>query len=250
MPSPDAMATSPPRRAGGVPARLHLLSEDPDLAGGLAPHDREEAERECIVDCVRVPRGTWRILDSGLREGIGLLIMEGVLIRTAGIDSRYGSELLGQGDVLRPWEDDEESATLPITAAWRVLAPLQVANLDMAFARCTARWPEIHAHLVGRALQRSRHLAINMAIVQNPRIDARLHMLLWHLAGRWGRVGTRGVEVTLPLTHSVLAELVASRRPTVTTALGELARRGAIEPRDGGWLLLGGPPQELFSEAA
>ena len=241
-----------PTTAGrpGPASKVHLLREDPDLASKLPDAEREEAERSCVAELLTVPRGTWRMLDRGLKEGIGLLVLDGVLIRTVGIDSRYGSELLGQGDLLRPWQDDEESPTLPLTAAWRVLTPLRVANLDLEFARCAARWPEVGAQLVGRALQRSRHLAINMAIVQNPRIDARLHILLWHLAARWGRVGPQGVEVSIPLTHSVLAELIASRRPTVTTALGELARRGVVEPREKGWLLRGGPPRELFSESS
>ena len=33
--------------------------------------------------------------------GIGLLVLEGVLVHRVGIDERYSAELLGEGDVLR-----------------------------------------------------------------------------------------------------------------------------------------------------
>jgi CRP-like cAMP-binding protein len=70
-------------------------------------------------------------------------------------------------------------------------------------------------------------------------------MLLWHLASRWGRVRGDGVTVPIKLTHSVLADLVAARRPTVTTALSELSKRGAVQPVTEGWLLRGQPPGDF-----
>jgi CRP/FNR family cyclic AMP-dependent transcriptional regulator len=81
-----------------------------------------------------------------------------------------------------------------------------------------------------------------MAIVHQARVDVRLHMLLWHLAGRWGRVRSDGIVVPLRLTHSVLSDLVAARRPTVTSALSQLARQGVVSAIREGWLLSGNPP--------
>jgi hypothetical protein len=46
----------------------------------------------------------------------------------------------------------------------------------------------------------------------------------------------------LRLTHSILAELVAARRPTVTSALSELSRNGLVRSVPEGWLLCGPPP--------
>ena len=69
-------------------------------------------------------------------------------------------------------------------------------------------------------------------------------MLLWHLAGRWGRVRSDGAIVPLRLTHAVLAELVAARRPTVTSALSDLSRRGLVTAFHDGWLLYGALPKE------
>jgi CRP-like cAMP-binding protein len=95
-------------------------------------------------------------------------------------------------------------------------------------------------------MQRARHLAVNMAIVNQPRVDVRLHMLLWQLAGRWGRVRSDATVLPVRLTHAVLADLVAARRPTVSSALSDLARRGLVINRTDRWLLMGEPPGELL----
>jgi CRP-like cAMP-binding protein len=121
-----------------------------------------------------------------------------------------------------------------------------VALLDEHVERRFAAFPPLIGLLVGRALDRSRNLAVNMAIVHQARVNVRLEMLFWHLAERWGRVGTEGVILPLALTHTVLADLVAARRPTVTSALSELTRQGVLRPAGDGWLLAGDPPGELL----
>jgi hypothetical protein len=51
------------------------------------------------------------------------------------------------------------------------------------------------------------------------------------------------VVVPLALTHRILGQLVGARRPTVSTALSELAEREELTRRpDGSWLLRGDPP--------
>ncbi len=195
--------------------------------------------------------GRWRTgpAISGL-GGVGLLVLDGLLIRRVGIGGRYGAELLGEGDVLRPWEGEEEPSTLQMTSSWRVLEPVRVAVLDETFVRHLANYPELSGRLVGRAVTRSRALAVNMAIVHQARVDVRLHMLLWHLAGRWGRVGNEGVSLPLRLTHAVLSELVAARRPTVTSALTQLGKRQLVLQIDGGWLLRGDPSGQFEGDLA
>jgi CRP/FNR family transcriptional regulator, cyclic AMP receptor protein len=84
---------------------------------------------------------------------------------------------------------------------------------------------------------------VTQAIAHITRVDERLLALLWLLAERWGRVVPGGVLVSLRLPHRTLAGMVGARRPSVTTALGQLMARGAIERRqDGSWVLRGGPP--------
>jgi CRP/FNR family transcriptional regulator, cyclic AMP receptor protein len=223
-----------------------LLLDDPELAQHLHGERLAAASRECIAEEIRVPIGAWsppHDLD-GMQGGIGLLILDGLLARRVGVAGRFGAELLGDGDLLRPWHDDG-STTLAHTGKWRALRPTRLAVLDTDFARRVTQYPEIVSTLFGRALRRSRHIAVNMAIVQQPRIDLRLHMLFWELADRWGKVRQDGVHLPLYLTHSMLADLVAARRPTVTKALGELAERSAVIWTGEDWLLPGDPPDEL-----
>ncbi|MDQ6821174.1 MAG: helix-turn-helix domain-containing protein, partial [Actinomycetota bacterium] len=107
------------------------------------------------------------------------------------------------------------------------------------------RYPEVMGRLVGRAMKRSRVLAVNMAIAHHAKVEVRLHMLFWHLAERWGRVTREGVSVGVRLPHHILADMVAAQRPSVTTALSRLAQQGSVEWTEGRWLLRGGPPGEL-----
>jgi CRP-like cAMP-binding protein len=88
-------------------------------------------------------------------------------------------------------------------------------------------------------------MTANMAIIHQPRIDKRVHMLLWELALRWGNVSRDGVRLPVRLTHATLAELVAARRPTVTKALGELADQELVMWTGEHWLLTGPAPTEL-----
>lgn len=172
------------------------------------------------------------------------------MVRRVGRGGRFGAELLGPGDLLRPWQTVGAVASQPFEPVWSAVAATEVARLDAAFARRAAPYPEVAVALVDRAILRSRHLALTMAIVRQPRVDRRLHLLLWQLADRWGRTGRGRVTVTLPLTHALLSELVAARRPSVTTALSALRAEGAVE-RDGRtWILRGGPPAELAELSA
>ncbi len=225
----------------------YVLHEDPDLAEAIPPARRQQAVDECIARVMQIARGRWSSeRTSVIADGIGLLVLKGLLIRRVGVDGRFGAELLGDGDLLRPWQGQDIPLTLPRTTGWRVLQPTRVAVLDGVAAQRFARYPELIGCLVGRALERSRNLAVNIAIVHQPRVDTRLHMLFWQLADRWGRVRGDGTIVPLRLTHSVLADVVAARRPTVSTALAELAERGFVRPIEDAWILTGEPPGELL----
>jgi CRP-like cAMP-binding protein len=120
-----------------------------------------------------------------------------------------------------------------------------MAVLDYEFLLRLARFPELFPCLLNRAVRRSRYMAANIAILHQPRVDIRLHMLLWELAVRWGYVSREGVRLPVRLTHATLAELVAARRPTVTKALGELGERSLVSWNGDHWLLRGRPPSEL-----
>lgn len=224
-----------------------VLIRDPDLAGGLHGERLRKAERDLIAPTVVAFEGPWEpeAEGAGVRGGIGLLLLEGLIVRRVGRVGRYGAELLGPGDLMRPWQHDGEDVTLPFDTSFQVMEQALLAKLDVRFAARAAPYPEVAGALIGRAMQRSRTLVVNMAIAHYPRIDHRLLMLMWHLADRWGRVTPDGIRIALRLTHQLLADLVASRRPSVTTALTQLTQQGHISKVGEAWLLHGEPPAEL-----
>jgi CRP/FNR family cyclic AMP-dependent transcriptional regulator len=229
------------------PRLCHVLIEDSELAEAVPSDRRDRAIEDCTASEIRISTGPWNDAEVALTpDGIGLLVLEGLILRRMAIDGRYAVELLGECDLLRPWQPDD-TQTLPMKAGWMVLAPMRFALLDGNFTRHLGQYPELAARLFERATRRSRRLVVNMAIIHQARVDDRLHLLFWHLAGRWGRVRGDGVLLPFRLTHTVLADLVAARRPTVTSALSDLSRRGLVRGVDEGWLLIGDPPGAIES---
>jgi CRP/FNR family cyclic AMP-dependent transcriptional regulator len=225
---------------------VQLLNVDPDLARELDPRRAREAAQRLYARAIDIPRGRW-VPNQAMLEGtrpIGLLVLEGLLVREASVDEHPSAELLGPGDVLRSWDDADHEELLPRTIEWSALTPTRVAIIDHAFAVRAAQWPEVFASLLDRAARRAERLVVMQAIAHLTRVDDRLLALLWCLAERWGRVVPDGVLVSLRLSHRTLAGMVGARRPSVTTALGQLMNRGEVERRvDGEWILRGDAPR-------
>jgi hypothetical protein len=232
--------------------RVRVLVEDPDLAERLEGERRAAATRDCVAPVARIEAGAWPLQNPVPRASfaIGLLVLDGLLMRRVGLDGRYGAELLGAGDLLRPWQPEDHGPAGPHGGEWELLRRCRIAVLDAGFALRLGRYPEVTAALFDRTVRRSRQLAVNMAIVHQPRVEVRLQMLFWLLAERWGIRGPDGVRLPVPLTHAVLGELVAARRQTVSKALGELAGRDLVSRHGEIWLLRGEPPFELGEVAA
>ena len=198
------------------------------------------------MEALVVRRGPWAV-PVLTREGsgghIGLLVGEGMLVRSVGLPGRAGAELLGPGDIIRPWENGDPIASLPSALTWTVLEPARLAVLDRRFVASVCEWPEVVAAIAARTVHRSQRLAFQLAISHLTRVDARLLAFFWRCADRWGHVTPEGVVLRMRVTHELLAKLVGVQRPSVTTALKHLSRRRAVVRRpDGSWLLQGEPP--------
>src|SRR3954453_10787265 len=235
----------PPSRMARNPETIRLLEADPELGALLAMPRRGEAERDLVVRTHRLSVGPWDVtrLSGASADHVGLLVLDGVIARELVVADHVSPELLGPGDLVRPWQGTGSAGLLPVRAVWSVLSTVTLAVLDRRFAAEAARYPEITAALFDRLGERSLRLATTQAISQLTRVDRRLKALFWHLAERWGRGSGDGVVVPLALPHRILGQLVGARRPTVSTALSELAEREELIRRpDGSWLLRGDPP--------
>jgi CRP/FNR family cyclic AMP-dependent transcriptional regulator len=221
---------------------ISLLDIDPDLGEGLVPEALAVARRHAVARTYSIDPGPWSPdeLDGSFEHpSIGFYVVDGLITREVHFAGRATAELLGAGDILRPWAQDGGLSSVPLDCRWHVLERAQIAVLDNQLTTVVGRFPPIVDALVGRMAERSRALAFQLALSQITRVEARLVALLWHLGERWGRVRTDGILLSLRLTHETLAKLVGARRPSVTTAMTALSRRGWIERTEGGWLLHG-----------
>lgn len=229
------MHVSLPRRPfTAMPTRfaVRVAEVDPQLVAGVPQQLLEAAHHHLVARTVATSPGSWNPLASDLPwdfEGwLGMLVIDGLLLRQIDLDGLPCCELLGPGDVLRPWDEEDGAATVQTRASWRVLQPARLALLDAGFARRAARWPSVSAELMRRGIGRSRSLTVLLAATQARRADVRLRALFLHLADRWGRMTPHGVVLELVLTHKVISQLTGLRRPSVSIALAELERSGEI----------------------
>lgn len=225
---------------------ISVLLHDRALADGISHRELPAAARASLAAVQWLECGPWRPtaqLAMG-RGGIGLLVLDGLLLRRVMVRGAPCAELLGPEDVLRPWSTVvEQMSSIPVRVSFSVLAQTRLAILDRGFATRIAPWPELTDALIERVTDRTRRLTYNLAAQRSKRVDERLWLLLWQIADRWGIVGPEGVEIRLPgLSHTVLGSLIAARRPSVTTAIGGLVERGLLRRGDGGALVLCGEP--------
>ncbi len=212
-----------------------LLDVDPDLGEDLRDEELASARRDIVVQTSGLDVGSWEPLKDLPEEDrhLGLLVVDGLIARDVVVADTACAELVGRGDVLRPWERFGEQAPMPYEVEWHVLEPTELAVLDRRATELACRYPPLVTAFVARTTARSHALAFSLAITCITGVKIRLLVLFWHLADRWGRVRPDGVFVPLRLTHEMLGKLVGARRPSVSTALGELADHGVIERRRG-----------------
>lgn len=227
---------------------ISIIDADPEL-GDLLPDDqRERARRDTLTGVRSLSQGAWNVaaaLEPGSHHR-GFLIVDGLISREVDVLGRRCVELIGPADVMRPWSWDPDGAHVRAEIGWEVLEPARLAVLDHRLVLRMTPWPQLGLELFSRGTRRAHHLAVALAIAHHQRVDDRLLLTLWHLAERWGRVLPSGIAVPLPLPHQRLADIVGARRPAVTTAMGELTRRGAVSRRDDRtWILHGEPPAQL-----
>jgi CRP/FNR family cyclic AMP-dependent transcriptional regulator len=221
--------------------RIPLLDLDPSLAE-LLPAERRMALRSSLVVDVRVlDRGELDLcrLQAATPNHIGLLLADGVVSREVLLGDGASAELLGAGDLIRPWDLAAGAELLNADVRWNVVSDrVRAAVLDRRLAAELGACPEVAVALIDRTNARAARIAVMHAITQLRRVDRRLVAMFSHLAERWGRMTAEGVVLPLRLSHRMLGQLIGARRPTVSSALGQLAETGELFRRpDGCWVV-------------
>jgi hypothetical protein len=231
-----------------VPDLISIIDADSDLADLLSESERERARREAVTRVRSIQLGKWTPTEAVESEHHhhGFLIIHGLLSREVEVLGRRCVELLGPGDVLRPWQWDLDGLHVHAEVDWLVLEPTRMAVLNHQLVQKMDPWPQLGLELFARGTRRAHALAVTLAITHHPRVEDRVLLTLWHLAERWGKVRPGGVVLQLPLPHQRLADLIGAHRPSVTSAIGDLTRAGALSRQeDGVWVLNGSPPETL-----
>ena len=227
---------------------IRLLEAQPDLGESLDAEQAAAATARVVARTVQLRAGGWTpsSIRCDRRDQLALLVIEGILCRTVTLAGRTVVELLGDEDLIRPWDSHLEPTSVLAEDTWTALRPTRLAVLDAGFAARIGPWPAIAASLLSRAVGRSRWLVRHLAILDQPRLDVRLVLLFWELADRWGTVAPDGVSVPLPLTHQMIGRIIRAQRPSVTAALKELREHGFLRREgDGTWVIHGDPSEQL-----
>ena len=218
--------------------RIALLDVDPDLGGRKTGPELTALRDRITTPVYRLAVGAMPSPPELKRDGhLGFLLLKGLLLYEVSACGRATAELLGPGDLVRPWAQDL-SGTLSSKAKWVVLEQALLADLAAVTARPGESGDVLEA-LVSRCADRAEAVAIQRSITAHVRVDVRVLAYLWHLADRFGVVVPGAVKLDIPLTHAVLARLVGARRPTVTTALQRLMQLGYLRREGRVFVLLG-----------
>lgn len=207
---------------------VRLQEADHGLLDDIPEPERQDAAAQLWAQVSEVDQGP---VDGAWDEPLpgpsfGLLVLSGCVAREALAGSHGAMEVLGPGDLLRPW--DEGALLDEPRARWRALDRTSVALLDGDFARRAARWPEVAATLLARVMRRQRAASLMLALRTLPRVEDRVLAALWLLAERMGHVTSEGVTVRLPLRQADVGAIAGARRPTVNVTLKGLREEGLL----------------------
>lgn len=212
---------------------------------GLPAEARAKARLALLVPVISVGRGDWTPPELH-GAAMGVMILDGLMVRSIQLGPASSAELIGPGDMLRPWEEGPLPSLTSYPTAWKVLDEASMALLDERVTVRLSLWPQVFAALAGRFLRRSRCLAYLMAAQHCRRVEDRLLFTLWHVASMWGRVTPRGIRLPIRLTHEMLAQIVGVRRPTISVALRTLALEGRLTRDEARQIVLLGDPPDWF----
>ena len=235
----DAETLSFRSKRGGGGVLVRPLEVDPDLGRGIDPEDLLLARRSIVGVLVIAATGRWdpaTAIADGVDEPFAALVLDGLMTRERALANATSAEIIGQGDVIDPWSP--EPGMLPGETIWTAMVPTKLAVLDLRFLLGLRRWPVLALRLFERVSEQNTRTSMHVAINSIPKVEHRILAILWHLAGRSGKVAPDGVIVPLQLTHEAIGHLVGARRPTVTLALSTLIQQRLIRTEEKGAFLL------------
>jgi CRP-like cAMP-binding protein len=201
------------------------LMGDSWLLGGLEEDERKLASA-ILENCPA------RLLPAGSRRRVGDLVHAEVLLVESGFlviraSSRGARHVVvaeaGAGSILLAPDDREHAQAL--ADCWVTALPASQLEGLLAIPPAAA----ILLRGLETTLRRRQEAASYFGSVHH--VD-RVRRKLAQLGQEFGRVKPDGIRIEFPLSHDLLADMVASARETVTRSVDELQRSGFVA-RDG-----------------
>lgn len=206
----------------------------PDILTRIPAKDRELAERTLVLPLISVcDEDLGGVISTRTPQAFDFVIVDGVVLKQTTLAGRSALELLGPGDVLAPPLTAARQLESRAVSRYVAHGRVSLAAIEARFRQARSRWPGI-ADFLHDCLGRQTHRAsMHVAMLHLPRVEDRLIALFADLAERFGHMTPDGILIELPLTHDIIGGLVASRRPTVTLALNQLAAHGTLTRLEG-----------------
>ena len=239
------METPRPRRGQITPSSAVALSEVASELVADLDGDEQDLARRLVLPTRRLGPGTLHLGSLLERERcFAILLWRGLLTHRTSVAGRSMTRVLGEGDIITAGDSYLRSEHADEYVVSDQSA--HVALLGPGVLEATRQIPDLLRSLQLRMGAQHHRLVIQMAICQLPRVEDRVLAILWLLAESWGKVSPEGTLLPIDLTHRALGELIGAKRPTVTLAVGQLARQGAAERRSTGWVLHTAPPEGIL----
>jgi CRP/FNR family transcriptional regulator, cyclic AMP receptor protein len=218
-----------------VPPTVDLVDAWPEIAGFVPSADADLARRALVARAITADgEDLFERPRTRVHGALAFLVVEGVVLKATSFAGRSALELLGPGDFLAPPLTATRQVESPAVSRYMAHGPASVAVLDDRFRRAARRWPGLVDCLHDRLGRQTHRASRHLAILHLPRVEDRIVALFADLAERFGRMTPDGIVIDLALTHQVIGDLVASRRPTVSLALQTLGADGIVERLDDG----------------
>jgi CRP-like cAMP-binding protein len=209
------------------------------LSDVVTPRERTAVEA-VLASCSVLTLLGGSSLGADRLESVSMLLVEDglVLVSTSnpGSARRVVVGVAGPGSLLLPPGPHERI---------EALADARVTLVPSRSQRRLLGSPSAALAIVDGLTDGLRDCRESLGHVAGCRHADRVHMKLAQLARSYGRVGTDGLVLDLPLTHELLAEMVGSTRETVTRALARLAHDGMVRHERGRYRLAVRPNEHL-----
>ncbi|HEX5469441.1 MAG TPA: Crp/Fnr family transcriptional regulator [Gaiellaceae bacterium] len=204
---------------------------------GLGEEEKRLASELLLGTSARFFHAGFRGRTPDLTHARALVVESGFVVVHASVPSARQVVVAeaGPGSIVLPPRDGEHLHAL--TDSWVTVLPLDLLERLLAI-------PSVATGLfrsLGTALRLRQDATRYYGSVRH--VD-RVREKLLQLAQEFGKVDLDGIRLDFPVTHDLLAEMVASARETVTRSLDELERSGLLV-RDGHSYRLRVSPEEL-----